>query len=55
MRKDGDEYAGGNILDPDTGKIYRCKMALSADNRRLLVRGFIGLSVFGRTQTWVRE
>jgi uncharacterized protein (DUF2147 family) len=55
MRKDGDEYGGGNILDPDTGKIYRCKMTLSADNRRLLVRGFIGLSVFGRTQTWLRE
>jgi uncharacterized protein (DUF2147 family) len=55
LRRDGDEYSGGEILDPDSGEIYRCKMTLSADNRTLMVRGFIGISLFGRTQTWLRE
>ncbi len=55
LRRDGDEYTGGEILDPDSGEIYRCKMTLSADSRKLQVRGFIGFAVFGRTQTWLRE
>jgi uncharacterized protein (DUF2147 family) len=55
MRREADAYTGGEILDPDSGETYRCKMTLSADNHRLLVRGFIGISIFGRTQTWLRE
>jgi uncharacterized protein (DUF2147 family) len=55
MRQDKDEYTGGEILDPETGDIYRCKMWLSDDNRKLHVRGFIGISLIGRTQTWLRE
>jgi uncharacterized protein (DUF2147 family) len=55
MRRDGDEYVGGEILDPDSGAIYRCKMKLSADSRRLTVRGYLGVALFGRTQTWLRE
>ncbi len=53
MRRDGDEYTGGEIIDPDNGNIYRCKIRVS-DNT-LDVRGYIGISLFGRTQTWVRE
>lgn len=55
LRRDGNEYTGGEILDPDSGEIYRCKMTLSADNRKLHVRGFIGIALLGRTQTWERE
>lgn len=54
IKKQGDEYAGGEILDPDNGQIYRCKMTLRDGGRTLEVRGFIGISLFGRTQTWVR-
>ena len=52
--KDG-EYAGGDILDPDTGTIYRCKFRLAQDGARLIVRGYIGISLLGRSQTWQRQ
>ncbi len=55
LKKDGDAWTGGEILDPKNGKIYRCKMTLSADGKSLDVRGFIGISLIGRTQTWHRE
>ena len=55
LTKQGDEYDGGEILDPESGKIYRAKMKLEGDGGKLGVRGFIGFSLLGRTQTWVRE
>ena len=55
IRKNGDEYSGGDILDPDTGSVYRCKMRLSADGGQLTVRGYIGIPLLGRTQMWIRE
>lgn len=51
MEKDGDEYTGGEILDPKKGKVYRCKMWLEDENT-LKVRGYLG--PFYRTQTWYR-
>ncbi|WP_372006109.1 DUF2147 domain-containing protein [Tistrella mobilis] len=53
--RDGLAYDGGEILDPKTGEIYDAKMTLSPDGNTLEVRGFIGLSLFGRSQTWIRE
>jgi uncharacterized protein (DUF2147 family) len=53
--KQGDEYQGGEILDPESGKIYQAKMKLIDAGKRLEVRGFIGFSLFGRSQTWLRE
>lgn len=53
--KQGDEYQGGEILDPENGKIYRAKMKLIERGKKLEVRGFIGFSLFGRSQTWIRE
>jgi uncharacterized protein (DUF2147 family) len=50
MKKAGDEYSEGNILDPENGKIYRCKLWL--ENGDLKVRGYWG--PFFRTQTWKR-
>ena len=55
LKKDGDIWAGGEILDPDNGKTYRCKMTLSEDGKSLNVRGFIGISLIGRSQIWWRE
>lgn len=54
MKKDGDEYNGGKILDPGNGKVYKSKMALDDGGRKLNVRGYIGMPLLGRTQTWVR-
>lgn len=53
LEKDGDGWSGGKILDPNKGKEYKCKMSLK-DNNTLDVRGYIGFSLIGRTQTWYR-
>ena len=55
MKRSGDEYVDGDILDPDNGSVYRSKMRLEDEGRKLSVRGFIGVSLFGRSQTWERE
>ena len=55
LQRDGDEYRGGYILDPDNGRVYRAKLRLADQGRRLQVRGFIGFSLLGRTQTWTRD
>jgi uncharacterized protein (DUF2147 family) len=55
MHKDGDSWEGGQILDPDNGKVYRCKMHLEKDGQQLVVRGYIGVSLLGRSQTWIRQ
>jgi uncharacterized protein (DUF2147 family) len=55
LKKEGDHWGGGEILDPKNGKIYRAKMTLVDSGRKLEVRGFIGVSLLGRSQTWLRE
>jgi uncharacterized protein (DUF2147 family) len=55
LKKDGDHWSGGEILDPKNGKIYRARMKLVDGGRKLEVRGFIGISLLGRSQTWQRE
>lgn len=55
MKKDGDKWTGGKILDPDNGKSYRCILTPIEGGKKLLVRGFIGMALLGRTQTWLRE
>jgi uncharacterized protein (DUF2147 family) len=52
--RDG-EYAGGDILDPDNGSVYHCKFHLERDGTVLVVRGYIGISLLGRSQTWQRQ
>jgi uncharacterized protein (DUF2147 family) len=54
LHADGDQWDGGTILDPETGKVYRCKLSLKDGGRRLAVRGYLGISLLGRTQTWER-
>jgi len=55
LKKAGSEYEGGEILDPANGKIYRVKMWTAEGGKKLNVRGFIGVSLLGRTQVWLRE
>jgi uncharacterized protein (DUF2147 family) len=54
MRPDGDRWDGGTILNPETGDVYHCRMHLGPDGKTLVVRGFVGISLLGRTQTWQR-
>jgi len=55
LTQQGDQYQGGEILDPKTGKIYRAKLRLEDGGKKLNVRGFIGFSLLGRSQVWYRE
>jgi uncharacterized protein (DUF2147 family) len=48
------EWSGGVIYDPNSGKTYRCNLKLT-DHNTLKVRGFIGISLLGRTETWIRQ
>jgi uncharacterized protein (DUF2147 family) len=54
MHRQDDHWGGGEILDPDSGTLYRCRIRAVDSGRKLEVRGFIGISLLGRTQTWLR-
>ena len=47
-------WDGGQIYNAENGKMYKAKISL-ADNNRLMLRGFWGISLLGRTETWVRS
>ncbi len=51
LQKSGNEYIGGTVLDPEEGKVYRCKIWLEGNTLKL--RGYVG--PFFRTQTWQRH
>lgn len=55
LKKDGDEYTGGEILDPAKGKVYKSKVHLTEGGKKLSVRAYIGAPLLGRSQTWVRQ
>lgn len=48
-----DEWSGGDIYDPESGKTYKCFISLK-DKNTLKVRGYVGISLFGRTEVWTR-
>ena len=54
LTKDDNEWAGGTILDPSNGKTYRAELNLIDGGKKLHVRGYIGMPLFGRTQIWQR-
>ncbi len=47
-------WSGGKITDPLNGKTYRCALKVTNGGRTLDVRGYIGVSILGRTQVWQR-
>lgn len=49
------EWRKGKILDPKSGHIYSCELHVAPDGQSLEVRGYIGFSLFGRNQTWLRD
>lgn len=54
LSKDGDEFSGGKITDPQTGSTYKCILKLKTKDK-LEVRGYMGISIMGRSQFWVRQ
>lgn len=53
LSKKGEVYEGGKITDPKNGKSYHCKITLQGKDK-LVVRGYIGIPLIGRSQTWIR-
>jgi uncharacterized protein (DUF2147 family) len=53
LKRDGDKWTGGDVLDPKNGKVYRAQISLP-DKKTLVLRGYIGTPLLGRSQTWSR-
>lgn len=54
MKRNGLKYEDGTIMDPRDGNVYRALMELNPENTKLEVRGYLGIAMFGRSQTWNR-
>ena len=55
LKKTGNEYTGGEILDPKNGKVYKSKLTVRDGGKKVEVRGFVGVPMFGRSQVWLRQ
>lgn len=55
LKQDGNEWSGGQILDPADGKVYKTKAELIDGGTKLKLRAYVGIPLIGRTQTWLRE
>ncbi|EQA38869.1 PF09917 family protein [Leptospira inadai serovar Lyme str. 10] len=55
LSPDGDKWSGGRILDPNDGVWYKCFLRSVEGGKKLEVRGYVGFSLLGRTQYWVKK
>ena len=55
LTKDGREWSGGRVVDPQSGSVYKVWIEVVDGGKRLKVRGYLGVSLFGRTQYWERQ
>ena len=55
LRFDDGRWQGGRILDPESGRFYRCEARLEKNGEVLRLRGYLGLPAFGRTLHWYRH
>jgi len=53
-REEPGTFKGGDVLDPNNGKVYNAQIKLIEGGKKLELRGYIGAPLFGRTQTWIR-
>ena len=53
LKKDGNEFTGGTITNPKDGKTYKC--TITRNGNQLNVRGYMGISLIGKSQTWFLE
>ncbi len=51
---DAELWDGGEILDPNNGKVYKVRLKPIDGGKKMEVRGYIGMPMLGRTQTWIR-
>jgi hypothetical protein len=52
--KDSNRFNDGYAFDPKNGKTYKAKIRISGDQRRMMLRGYIGTPIIGRTEVWLR-
>ena len=55
LKRDGEAWSGGTVIDPETGSVYKASARLDDGGRKLVLRGYFGISLLGRSQTWQRE
>ena len=55
LKKDGNEFTGGEIVDPKSGTVYKSKLSVSDGGKKISMRAYKGVPMLGRTQTWLRE
>jgi uncharacterized protein (DUF2147 family) len=55
VRKDGDVWDGGRILNPADGKTYKVRLSVIDNGQKLEVRGYIGVPMMGQSQIWERQ